>query len=146
MLTVAPIAAATTLCSLDPDNFGSSLNPLNIISIAVFGVFTIPLWPTYIPAIILTPLLMKRVASKSAFVTMPVFLLIAVAVPMGALAGVCVLGPVIALSLSDSSATALNWTITGGVSGGLTLTLICLVFRCIPSSESNELQREMDER
>ena len=132
MLTIAPVVAATTLVCGHPDRWGGSMSPLNIVVIAFFGLFTVPLWPTYIPAIMVTPLLMKWVAAHPAFRTFPLPLLFALSLLIGAMAGVCVLAFVIVLSASDSTELALDWAAAGAVSGALTLSVICLIYRYGP--------------
>lgn len=132
MLTIAPFAAAATLVCWSLDRWGGSLNPLNIAIMAFFGLFTVVVWPTYIPAIILAPLLMRRIASYRAFTALPLPLLVGLALLLGSVAGVCVLAPVVFLSLSDSRALVLNWVGAGAVSGALTLTVIFLIYRYVP--------------
>lgn len=105
MLTIAPIVAAATLVCWHPDRWGGSVSPLNIIVMAFFGLFTVALWPTYIPAIIFAPLLMRWVAAHRAFRTCPLPLLFG-------------------LSLS-----------IGAVAGALTLSVICLIYRYAPQGD-----------
>jgi hypothetical protein len=131
MLTVAPLVAVTTLVCWEPERWGGSLNPLAIAVMALFGLLSVPLWPTYIPAIIITPLLMSWISTHRAFgrLSLPIFLGFSLLV--GAVAGVCVMIPLILMALNDSSDShqALAWMGAGAVSGAVTLTLICLLYR-----------------
>lgn len=133
MLVVAPLVAATTLVCWQPDRWGSSANPLAIATIAFFGVLSVPLWPTYIPALIITPLLMKRVSAHRTFVHLPLAVLVMLSILVGALAGSCVFTPVVLLASMDAtgSGLVLNWLATGAVSGAVTLTLISLIHRFV---------------
>lgn len=144
MLVVAPLVAATTLVCWQPDRWGGSVNPLAIAAIASFGVLSVPLWPTYIPALILTPLLMRRVSAHRAFVRLPLPVLVGLSLLVGAPAGACVLMPVALMASKDSrgSDLVLSWLATGAVSGAVTLTLISLIHRLVvtragPSATQN---------
>jgi hypothetical protein len=131
MLTVAPLVAVTTLVCWEPERWGGSLNPLAIAVMALFGLLSVPLWPTYIPALIITPLLMNWVSAHRAFgrLSLPIFLGLFLLV--GAVAGVCVMIPLILMALNDSLDyhQALTWVGAGAVSGAVTLALICLLYR-----------------
>ena len=111
------------------------MSPLNIIVIAFFGLFTVALWPTYIPAIIVAPLWMRWVAAHRVFRTCPLPLLFGLSLSIGAMAGVCVLAFVIFLSWTDSAELALNWAAAGAVAGALTLSVICLIYRYAPQGD-----------
>jgi hypothetical protein len=131
MLTVAPLVAATTLVCWQPERWGGSLNPLAIAVMAFFGLFTVPLWPTYIPALIITPLLMNWISAHRGFGRLPLPVLLGLSLPVGAVAGVCVTMPLFLVALHDSSDyhQALPWAGAGAVAGAITLTLICLLYR-----------------
>jgi uncharacterized BrkB/YihY/UPF0761 family membrane protein len=101
---------------------------------SLFGLLTVPLWPTYIPAIVLTPIVMKRIEAHRTFSTLPVALLVAIALPVGAVAGVGVLGYAILSALKDSAELAANWTTAGAVSGAVTSCVICVIYRYVPRS------------
>ena len=129
MVTVAPLVAATTLVCGWPGHWGGSVNPLTIIAMAFFGLITVPLWPTYIPAIILTPWVMGRLAPRQTFRVLPMPILILASLVIGAIGGVCVMFPVILMSLHEAANPALQWQTAGAVSGAVTLTVISLVYR-----------------
>jgi hypothetical protein len=133
MLVVAPLVAATTLVCWQPDRWGGSVNPLTIATIAFFGVLSVPLWPTYIPALIITPLLMKRVTAHRTFMHLPLAALVVLSILVGAIAGSCVIMPVVLLALMDTTGSdlVLNWLVTGAASGAVTLTLVSLVHRLV---------------
>jgi len=129
MVTLAPVSAVTTLVCWNPGCWGGTVNPLAILAMSAFALFTVPLWPTYIPAIILTPFLMRRVSRTATFAKMPVILLLTISTFIGATAGICILGYVVLTSLRDSTELALNWSAAGAVSGALTFSVICAVYR-----------------
>ena len=133
MLVVAPLVAATTLVCWQPDRWGGSVNPLAIAMIAFFGVISVPLWPTYIPAVIITPLIMKRVSAHRAFLRLPLPVLVGLSLLVGALAGSCVIMRAVLMASMDSTGSdlVLNWLTTGAVSGAVTLALISLIHRLV---------------
>lgn len=135
MLVIAPLVAAAILVGWQPDRWGGSVNPLaTIAGMAFFGVFTVPLWPTYLPSLIIIPLVMKRVAASRAFVRLPILILSVLSLVVGALAGSCVIVPIAFLMASnDSTGSDLfgNFLAAGAVSGAVTLTLISLIHRLV---------------
>ena len=131
MLTVAPITTAATLVCYAPQQWGGSFNPLNIIVMAVFGLFTVPLWVTYIPAVAVTPLLMSRVSSRESFLRAPLWLVLLISLLLGAPLGLCVISPVILLSIQDPAAV-IGWALAGVVSGAATLAVVSCIHRCVP--------------
>lgn len=128
MLTLAPLIACSTVVCLDPSRWGGSINPITIVVMAFFGVISTPVWPTYIPALIITPLLMRMVSRSQVFGSARLPMLIGLSLVLGAIAGVLVLIRVILMSLNDPK-LAMNWAIAGAVSGAITLMLIVLVYR-----------------
>ena len=67
MLTVAPIIAATGLLLYDPSRWGGEINLINIIGLTLFGLISRPLWFSYIPVLIFTPIIFKRLSEKEKF-------------------------------------------------------------------------------
>jgi hypothetical protein len=129
MLTIAPLVATTTSVCLQPEP--GSLDPLAIVMMALVGVLIGPLWPTYIPALIATPLLMRWMSARPAFRRSPLPLVLGLSIIAGVVAGICVMVPLILLELRDSSgdAAAVAAASAGATSGGVTLALICLLYR-----------------
>jgi hypothetical protein len=138
MVILAPLVAATTLVCGWPERWGGSISPLAIITIGFFGLITTPLWPTYIPAIILTPLLMRKIAPHRLFMKLPIMVLMLMSLLLGAVGGVCVMFPVIRISLQDGADCAVQWEMAGAFSGAITLTVICLIHRDVLSGDSNQ--------
>jgi hypothetical protein len=135
MLTVAPITAVTALVCYAPDRWGGSFNPLNILVMSVFGLFTVPLWPTYIPAVVLTPWLMSGVSSHRWFVEYPLWLVLLFSCLAGTALGLCVFSPLLLMSSHDKT-TFVNWALAGAVSGAVTLAVISCIYRFVrPESE-----------
>jgi len=133
MLTLAPISAVTALVGYNPDRWDGRGNPLllipKILAMAFFGLFTTPLWPTFIPAVLLTPLLMQIAAQQPIFRQMPMAWLLAISLCIGAVAGIVVLSPVFKGSVADSRDLTMNWICAGAVSGAVTLSAITLMHR-----------------
>jgi hypothetical protein len=134
MLTVSPVLAVTTLVYSHSDRWSKSGDLLSILAMSVFGVLTTPLWPTYIPTIVFGPSIMRQIATHRAFKTLPLPAILGISLLVGALAGVCVMGPIIFASLQDSGGSPLDWVCAGAVSGGLTLALVSLIYRYEPRS------------
>lgn len=131
MLTVAPVTAVTALVCYAPERWGGSFNPLNILVMSVFGLFTVPLWPTYIPAVILTPWLMGGISSRRWFIRSPLWLVLPLSCLVGAALGLCVLSPVLLMSIGEKTTFA-NWALAGAVSGAVTLAAVTSIYRFIP--------------
>ncbi len=131
MLIVSPLIATTTLVCWNPARWGGSVNPLTILLMSVFGLFTVPLWPTYIPAIIVTPFAMQWLAKRRLFARMPMPLLLLLALPLGAAAGFVIIMPL--LSIIDAADTDVwaNWAAAGLVSGAVTFPLIVIAHKAI---------------
>jgi hypothetical protein len=130
MVTMSPIVAVTTLVCYDPERWGGSLNPLAILVMSFFGLITTPLWPTYIPALVVTPFLMHRVASSRWFKTQSLSFIVFISFLLGIIAGIGVIS--IIVPWRESLDLILNWLAAGAVSGGITLPIISLLFRCAP--------------
>jgi hypothetical protein len=129
MMTLAPVAAVTTLVCWNPGRWGGSINPLAILGMSFFGIFTIPLWPTYLPAIVLTPFIMRRLAAQEAFRRLPLLAVMGISLVIGALAGAGIIS--IIVPWRDTLDLILNWVSAGAVSGAVTLPLISLIYRKI---------------
>jgi len=119
MLTVSPV---TTVISLDLI-LGITPTIEGVLWMAVFGLFTIPLWITYIPALVITPFAMKKLAGRNYFYDAPMWKFISISVVVGSLLGAIVLSPMM------DSTNFLNWSLSGCISGSITLTLIAIVYR-----------------
>ena len=128
VLTVAPITAVTALVCCAPQRWGGSLNPINIVAMAAFGLFTVPLWPTYVPAVALIPWLMKKVSSRDWFMRTPTWLVLVISSVAGVPLGLAVVSPLLLMSVGDN-ASVVNWAFAGGVSGGATLAAVALIHR-----------------
>ena len=131
MLTITPIAAATGLASYDPSRWGGEINIINIIGLAVFGLLSVPLWFTYIPTLILTPIIMKRLSDKENFYSISIWKFYSTSVQCGIIAGLFILSPSILLSASESIDITLNWVWSGIVTGGVTFPIISSMYRFI---------------
>jgi len=127
MLTVSPFVAVTVLVCWNPERWGGSINPLAILAMSVFGIITVPLWPTYIPAVVATPFIMRRVACLHFFKCWPLWSILGIAFILGTIAGVGVVS--IVVPWREPLDLILNWVAAGAVSGGATLALISFIYR-----------------
>ena len=132
MVGLAPIASSLTMLVLAPAHWGQS-SPLAVLTMAVFGLFTPLLWTTYVPTLIITPLLLNAADKKGIFRTMrPSVLLTGFLI--GAIAGMLVMLPLVFVTLRDNEpALARDWAISGGVAGSVTLTLTVFVYHRMSS-------------
>jgi len=119
MLTVSPI---TTVISLDLI-LGNTPTIQTVLIMAGFGLITFPLWITYIPALVLTPFAMKKLAGRNYFYNAPAWIFVSLSFVAGALLGAIVLSPMM------DGTNFLSWTIAGAISGSITFTLIAAVYR-----------------
>jgi hypothetical protein len=67
MPTITPIMAAIGLISFDPSNWGGGLSVGNVVAVAFFGVITLPLWVTYMPSLVIAPIIMRKISQKINF-------------------------------------------------------------------------------
>jgi hypothetical protein len=130
MVTLSPTVATATLVCWDPDRWGGSVNPLAILTMALFGLITVPLWPTYIPAVVATPFMMSRIVRSRHFRDAPLLAILGLSLVSGAIAGIGVIS--IIVPWQESLDLVLNWVAAGAVSGGVTLPVIALIFRHQP--------------
>lgn len=138
MIIIAPMIVVITLSILNPAEFGGGPNIKNILAMYVFGLITVPMWLTYIPSIILTPIIMRRIDKQKEFHELPIRKIILLSTPVGALCGVLILFPVLLPVFIGSSPLLSSWVFAGVVSGSITLTLIALIYRLGNRISSNK--------
>lgn len=114
MLIVAPLIAATMLGCWQPARWGGSVNPLAIITMAFFGLLSVPLWLTYIPALIITPWVMKPVSASRIFRCLSLPALIILSLLLGGVAGFGVIMPIVPRESQDLD-LIVNWVSAGVV-------------------------------
>jgi len=131
MLTVAPLVATTTLVCWNPSRWGGSFNPVVILGMSIFGIFTFPLWPTYIPAIVLTPFAMQWLSRCRVFARTPMPLMFAVALPLGAAAGFGIMAPLLARIDAGDPDLWMNWAAAGCMAGAVTFPGLVAVHKYI---------------
>ena len=126
-LTIAPIIAVIVQIYLYPEKGGTHIEPYAVLMMALFGLITVQLWPTYIPALLVTPFIMNRISLREEFTTMllPVFLLCALLI--GAGVGVGIITPLILIDPEG----AMGWGFVGAITGAVTLSAICLIYRYV---------------
>jgi hypothetical protein len=127
MLTVAPFTATFALVHFDPRNWGTSIE--TILEMSIFGLLTIPFWLTYLPALIITPIYMQKLATKTNFHTSSIGEFTVKAIMRGAIGGVIVLAPAWIMTLTEPIKLTLNWLLAGVVSGVITSTAISFTYR-----------------
>ena len=128
MLTISPILAIITLVFSNPENFGEHFDVQSLLMMYMFAMITIPLWLTYLPSVILTPIIMNRLSKKLAFQRISIAYLITLAAAAGAIIGLAVLSPFLIASRSEPS-FLFSWILSGLVSGSITLIIVVLIYR-----------------
>jgi hypothetical protein len=94
-----------------------------------FGLITVPLWPTFIAALVLAPLAARHITTHPRFSNLSPPLFASLSLLAGAAGGIGVMLPIVVLALTDSFALALNWAGAGAVSGAVTSLLVCFFYR-----------------
>lgn len=129
MLTVAPFTATFALVHFDPSSWGGSTSIKTILGMTILGVITVPLWITYIPALIITPIYMHKLATKATFHSSSIGEFTAKAILRGTIGGVIVLAPAWIMTLTEPIKLTLNWLFAGIVSGVVISTAISFTYR-----------------
>lgn len=96
---------------------------------SIFGIFTVPLWPTYIPTIILTPFAMQWLSRRRVFPRIPMPLLLVMALPLGATAGFGIIAPLLARIDAGDTDLWMNWAAAGSVAGAVTFPALLAAHR-----------------
>ncbi len=131
LLISMPITSAVGLLIFGPENWGGKLTVINVVGLSLFGLLSVPLWLTFIPTLIATPVIMSRLVVNDIFHTLPVWKFILFFIGFGALAGTIILFPSIYLCFSKGSyAILFNWLGAGVFSGSITFTIVALLYRC----------------
>lgn len=95
----------------------------------MFAIITVPLWVTYIPFIVLIPIIMQIIAKREAFHELQIIKFVMLSSTIGSICGVLVLSPVLFLVAADSDPLILSWVLAGAASGAITSTVITLTYR-----------------
>lgn len=85
------------------------------------------------PSVLLTPLVMSRIARWQIFQTMPVTIIGGVSAVIGAICGIAVIS--IIVPWHESLDLVLNWVSAGAVAGAVALPAVSLIYRWTPSAE-----------
>jgi hypothetical protein len=97
---------------------------------AFFGLLSVPLWFTYVPALMLTPKIMQKISQRPFFRTTPAPILMVVSLAVGAIVGVFIIGPMLFLTFADRNFKAMtDWAMAGATSGSITLMFLTLLYR-----------------
>jgi hypothetical protein len=83
-------------------------------------------WPTYIPALIAVPVLMRWISARRSFRQFSLQRLLTLSVSAGAAGGMCVVLPTVLEALDQGGGWVFPVLFAGAASGAITLTLICL--------------------
>src|ERR1051325_7730201 len=95
MVTVSPVAAVATLILWDPQRWGGSVHPVTILAMSFFGLIMPTLWPTYIPALVATPFVMRRLAQSQWFKRWPLAIILVISALFGGIAGIGVISIIV---------------------------------------------------
>jgi len=120
MCTVSPFLGAATLVL--------SGSGQRLVGWADLPFIIVVTWPITIPAACLAPLLVERVSRKKWFGRLPFRAVIGLSIPVGMVAGVAATSFIVLLGGTFDVIRAV--LIAGAVSGGGTLPLIALIYRC----------------
>lgn len=131
MLTLAPFSAVTALVFYEPARWGGAPTFLSLMGMTIFAVITVPMWITYIPSIVITPLVMNKISKRDTFMNTPIFLAMIKAILIGGISGILVLTPAWVIAFSESGDLAMNWLFAGAISGALTLTVIVMLYKLL---------------
>lgn len=129
MLTITPIATVYGLVSFDPENWGGEPTLMGILGMAIFGLITVQVWITYIPSLILTPIVMNRLSNKNKFYEIQKWKFFVISAIGGSMVGIFIVLPCILLSVSGSLKIIVNWAYAGLVGGGITYPIIASIYR-----------------
>lgn len=141
MLTITPISAVFGLVIYDPVNWRGTVSLPNIFIMAIFGLLTVQVWPTYISSIVMTPIIMKKLSSTALFHTIPLWKFFGISIIGGIVAGQFILLPCILMAATDSIKITLNWVSSGVAAGIATFPIIAGMYRF-----KNQQQREAQTR
>jgi hypothetical protein len=131
MLTIAPVVAVATLLCCTPTGRSDLLYPIAVASYVFRGIAIN--WATYIPALIIVPVLMTWISARRSFRRFSLQLLLTLSVSAGAAGGMCVALPMVLEALDQGGGWVLPVLFAGAASGAITLTLICLIYRRLDS-------------
>jgi hypothetical protein len=129
MVTISPLLVILTLTFSNPAEFGGNPDLQSVLMMYMFALITVPLWITYIPSIILTPIVLHKMRKKKSFYNISIFALIALAGMSGALIGELILAPLLFLVHKEPNNLFSSWILSGAVSGSISLTIIVLIYR-----------------
>lgn len=129
MLTITPLAAVFGLAIYEPSRWGGEITIQNILFMAMFGLITVQVWFTYIPSLVFTPIIMRKLSLKRGFHTIPLWKFYVFSVIGGILAGIFILLPCVLLAATESVDIILNWLWAGMVAGIVTFPVIASIYR-----------------
>lgn len=139
LVTIAPLLVILTLAFSNPEEFGGNLDLQSILMMYLFALITVPLWTTYIPSIILTPIILHRMQKIEAFYRISILTLIVLSALSGGFIGILVMAPILFISQAEQNNLFFSWILSGAISGSITLTIIVLIYRM---GKSKSLGRE----
>ena len=129
-LTVAPLITSIALVCLAPSRWGGHPNVFTVLTMAVFGVISAPIWPTYIPTIVLVPMVMIIIAKTRFFIAAPLPLLVAIFAVLGSIVGLLVIGRIALMLFRENElGLAVDWIVSGALAGTISSSLILLCYR-----------------
>ncbi len=131
ILTIAPLLAVAILLCCTKDR-SDLLYPVAVATYVFRGMaFN---WMTYLPALIIVPLLMRWISALRSFRQLSLQCLLRLSALAGAACGVCVVIRSVLAAL-DGGGAGLVFAVVfaGAASGAITLTLICLLYRGVDS-------------
>jgi len=130
MLTIAPLLAIAILLCCAKDR-SALLYPSAVAAYVLRGMALN--WLTYIPALIVAPVLMRWISARRSFRQFSLQRLLTLSVSAGAAGGMCVVLSTVLEALDQGGGWVFPVLFAGAASGAITLTLICLLYRRLDS-------------
>ena len=90
LLISMPITSGVGLLLIGPENWGGKLTVVNVLGLALFGLVSVPLWFTFIPTLIATPVIMSRLVANDLFTAIPIWKFVLLSLVLGAIGGTIV--------------------------------------------------------
>lgn len=143
LLTVAPVCTVTLLALIAPEYFDGLPTGVNILLTGSFGFSIIPVWPIYIPPVVVAPIVMHIISKRKEFYEIQPRDLIIMAFLIGGIAGFFIFLPAWIFSgLLVGFPHAIPWFVASFVSGGITLVLIGMLYRLVGRGMAWEASRD----
>jgi len=96
---------------------------------AIFGLITVQVWITYIPSLILTPIIMNRLSNIEKFHKIQKCKFFGLSIIGGSMAGIFIVLQCILIAMSGTLKIFSNWVYAGLFGGCTTYPIIASIYR-----------------